>query len=103
MITKVLRKLMIFSSFLLSSFLVFSADLPVIGITEITSGVDEKSYYEYKNSKSANFQVMLETQMQKVGRFTIMERNRVDEVLAEQGLQAEFSDSGASMNLGAID
>ena len=46
---------------------------------------------------------MLETQMQKVGRFKIMERNRVDEVLAEQGLQGEFSDSGASMNLGAID
>ena len=77
--------------------------MPIIGITEITSGVDTKSYYEYKNSKSANFQVMLETQMQKVGRFTIMERNRVDEVLAEQGLQGEFSDAGASMNLGAID
>ena len=103
MVTKLSKKIFIFFSFLLSSFLIVSADLPIIGITEITSGVDEKSYYEYKNSKSANFQVMLETQMQKVGRFTIMERNRVDEVLAEQGLQGEFSDSGASMNLGAID
>ena len=103
MITKILRKLFIFSSFLLSSFLVFSADLPIIGITEITSGVDERSYYEYKNSKATNFQVMLETQMQKVGRFRIMERNRVDQVLAEQGLQGEFSDAGTAMNLGAID
>jgi len=46
---------------------------------------------------------MLETQMQKVGRFRIMERNRVDEVLSEQGLQGEFSDTGTSMNLSAID
>ena len=81
----------------------FAADLPVIGITEITSGVDARNYYEYKNSKSGNFQTMLETQMVKVGRFKIMERNRLDEVLSEQGLQAEFSDAGTNMNLGAVD
>ena len=31
---------------------VFAADLPVIGITEITSGVDVRNYREYKNSKA---------------------------------------------------
>ena len=103
MFDKVLKKLFIFSLFLMSSFLVFPADLPIIGITEITSGVDAKNYREYKNSKASNFQIMLETQMQKVGRFRIMERNRVDEVLSEQGLQGEFSDTGTSMNLAAID
>ena len=56
-----------------------SADLPIIGITEITSGVDVRNYREYKNSKASNFQTMLETQMVKVGRFKIMERNRLDE------------------------
>jgi len=80
-----------------------SADLPVIGITEITSGVDVRNYREYKNSKAGNFQTMLETQMVKVGRFKIMERNRLDEVLGEQGLQGEFSDAGTAMNIGAID
>ena len=103
MITKDLKKFFIFFSFLMGSFLAFPADLPIIGITEITSGVDAKSYREYKNSKASNFQIMLETQMQKVGRFRIMERNRVDEVLSEQGLQGEFSDTGTSMNLSAID
>ncbi len=103
MITKDLKKYFIFFSFLMGSFLAFPADLPIIGITEITSGVDAKSYREYKNSKASNFQIMLETQMQKVGRFRIMERNRVDEVLSEQGLQGEFSDTGTSMNLAVID
>lgn len=81
----------------------FTADLPIIGITEITSGVDTKNYYEYKNSKAGNFQTMLETQMVKVGRFKIMERNRLDQVLSEQGLQGEFSDAGTAMKLGAVD
>lgn len=81
----------------------FAADLPIIGITEITSGVDSKNYYEYKNSKAGNFQTMLETQMVKVGRFKIIERNRLDEVVSEQALQGEFSDSGTAMNLGAVD
>ena len=46
---------------------------------------------------------MLETQMVKVNRFKIMERNRLDEVLSEQGLQGEFSDAGTTMNIGAVD
>ena len=98
------RSCLVMSTFVL--FLVsraIGADLPVIGITEITSGVDTKSYYEYKNSKSGNFQTMLETQMVKVGRFKIMERNRLDEILAEQGLQVEFSDAGTAMKVGAVD
>ena len=80
-----------------------TADLPIIGITEITSGVDVRNYREYKNSKAGNFQTMLETQMVKVNRFKIMERNRLDEVLSEQGLQGEFSDAGTTMNIGAVD
>ena len=92
---------LLFSIFLSSKLI--AADLPVIGITEITSGVDVRNYREYKNSKAGNFQTMLETQMVKVGRFKIMERNRLDEVLSEQGLQGEFSDAGTVMNLGAVD
>ena len=96
---------LIFSFILLSMAAgkISSADLPVIGITEITSGVDVRNYREYKNSKAGNFQTMLETQMVKVGRFKIMERNRLGEVLGEQGLQGEFSDAGTTMNIGAVD
>ncbi len=96
-------RILIFSIAIILSGKAFSADLPVVGITEITSGVDVRNYREYKNSKAGNFQTMLETQMVKVGRFKIMERNRLDEVLSEQGLQGEFSDAGTTMNIGAVD
>ena len=102
-----LKNRLIYSFILIFSLIlsgkVSAADLPVIGITEITSGVDVRNYREYKNSKAGNFQTMLETQMVKVGRFKIMERNRLDEVLSEQGLQGEFSDAGTVMNVGAVD
>ena len=102
-IIRINYRILIFSIAIILSGKAFSADLPVVGITEITSGVDVRNYREYKNSKAGNFQTMLETQMVKVGRFKIMERNRLDEVLSEQGLQGEFSDAGTTMNVGAVD
>ena len=101
--TNKLFSLILFSFSLILSGKILSADLPIVGITEITSGVDVRNYREYKNSKAGNFQTMLETQMVKVGRFKIMERNRLDEILAEQGLQGEFSDAGTVMKIGAVD
>jgi len=83
--------------------LIFSQNLPIIAVTEIQSSVDSKYWRDYKNSKSNNFQNMLETQLVKVGRFKIMERNRIDEVLSEQALQGEFSGSGTNMAMGAVD
>ena len=41
-----------------------------------------------KNSKAANFQSMLETHLARTARFKVIERHRIDEVLAEQALQA---------------
>ena len=46
---------------------------------------------------------MLETQLVKVGRFKIIERNRVDEVLSEQALQGEFSGRDTVLTVGAVD
>ena len=101
--SKIILKILTIAGAVILGGKVLSADLPVVGITEITSGVDVRNYREYKNSKAGNFQTMLETQMVKVGRFKIMERNRLDEVLSEQGLQGEFSDAGTTMNVGAVD
>ena len=82
----------------------FSApDLPIIAITEIQASVDSGRWVDYKNSKAANFQNMLETQLVKVGRFKIIERNRVDEVLSEQALQGEFSGVDTVLSVGAVD
>ena len=78
-------------------------DLPIIAITEIQATVDSGRWADYKNSKAANFQNMLETQLVKVGRFKIIERNRVDEVLSEQALQGEFSGGDTVLHVGAVD
>ena len=78
-------------------------DLPIIAVTEIQASVDSRSWLDYKNSKAANFQNMLETQLVKVGRFKVIERNRVDEVLSEQALQGEFSGTGTVLTVGAVD
>lgn len=78
-------------------------DLPIIAVTEIQASVDSSRWADYKNSKAANFQNMLETQLVKVGRFKIIERNRVDEVLSEQALQGEFSGANTVLTVGAVD
>ena len=78
-------------------------DLPYIAITEIESTVDSPHWRDYKNSKASNFQTMLETQMTKINRFRIMERNRVDQVLAEQGLQESLSSNDTILSLEGVD
>jgi len=81
-----------------------SADnLPVIAITEIKAPVDSNYWRDFKNSKSANFQTMLETQLVQTNRFKIIERNRIDEILSEQILQGNFSDSNTQIKVGAVD
>lgn len=84
---------------------VSASELPVIAVTAIQSSVDDRSYRarSYTNAKAANFQNMLETQLTKINRFRLMERNRVDEVLSEQGLQATFSGSGTKIAIEGVD
>jgi|TARA_B110000438_G_C15807562_1_gene648147 curli biogenesis system outer membrane secretion channel CsgG len=89
--------------FLFTSTFLVAQDLPVVAVTEIKSSVDSGRYYDYKNTKSENFQNMLETQLVKLGRFKIIERNRVSEVLSEQALQGEFSNNNTKMRVGAVD
>ena len=77
-------------------------DLPIIGISTIKETVNDRR----RNAKGDNFQAMLETQMAKVGRFRIMERVRVDEILAEQGLNKEVGDgktANGGFNVGGVD
>lgn len=81
-------------------------DLPIIAVTKIKAPVDDDGFWRRVNTKSANFQVMLETQLTRVGRFQVMERNRVDEVLGEQGLNNEFGDgqtAGGGFNVSGVD
>jgi hypothetical protein len=71
-------------------------DLPVIGVTEIKAPADDPYVFSRVNTKAGNFQVMLETQLTQIGRFKIIERNRIDEILGEQGLNNEFGDAATA-------
>lgn len=77
-------------------------DLPIVGISTIKETVNDSRRY----AKGNNFQAMLETQMAKVGRFKLIERSRVDEILAEQGLNNEVGDgqtAGGGFNVSGVD
>ena len=81
-------------------------DLPIVGITKIKAPVDDPGFYTRVNTKANNFETMLETQLIRTQRFKVMERNRVDEILAEQGLNNEFGDAstaGGGFNVGGVD
>ena len=80
-----------------------AADLPIIAVTEIESGVDDASWFAYKNSKAGNFQSMLETHLARTLRFKVIERNRIDQVLSEQALQSEFSGNGTKLHVEGVD
>tara|TARA_B100000965_G_scaffold380833_1_gene377744 strand:- start:1779 stop:2711 length:933 start_codon:yes stop_codon:yes gene_type:complete len=101
--TYTIKKLIAISIIITIPFNINSQDLPIIAITEIKSSIDSDSWLDYKNSKSQNFQTMLETQLVQTKRFKIMERNRIDEVLSEQILQGEFSNNNTKMNVGGVD
>ena len=84
----------------------FAQDLPVVGVTKIKAPVDDNGVFTRVNTKANNFQTMLETQLIKVGRFSVIERNRVDEILSEQGLNNEFGDGNTAsggFNVNGVD
>ncbi len=91
---------------LFSPLSVANPNLPVIAITKIRAPINDDYRGSRVNAKQENFQTMLETQMAQVGRFSIIERNRVDEILAEQGLNNEFGDAqtaGGGFNVSGVD
>lgn len=89
--------------FLVIAINITANNLPIIAITEIKSSIDSNYWRDFKNSKSENFQTMLETQLVQTNRFKIIERNRIDEVLSEQILQENFSDAATQIKTGAVD
>jgi len=91
-----------FAAISLQDSLALAQDLPIVGISTIKETVNDSRRY----AKGNNFQAMLETQMAKVGRFKLIERSRVDEILAEQGLNNEVGDgqtAGGGFNVAGVD
>lgn len=79
------------------------ADLPIVAVAQFKSTVDQDRRWYDDSSKPANFEVMVETQLMKIGRFKVFERNRVDQILGEQALQENFSSNGTKLQLAGVD
>lgn len=93
-------------SFIQAGFCQGEPNLPVIGVTEIQAPANDPHLFSRVNTKAGSFQVMLETQLMQIGRFKIIERNRVDEILGEQGLNNEFgggTTAGGGYNVAGVD
>ena len=54
-------------------------------------------------SNPDNYEAMLETQLIKVGRFRVYERNKLEEVLREQGLQESLSGNNTQIKIDGVD
>jgi hypothetical protein len=97
--------IIIFVSFLFATFLslaVMSSDLPIVAVSQFESTVGNDRYYQTKSNPD-NYEAMLETQLIKVGRFTVYERNKLDQVLREQGLQKNLANNGTQIQVEGID
>ena len=79
-----------------------SADLPIVAVSQFESTVGNEGYFRTKSNPD-NYEAMLETQLIKVGRFTVYERNKLDQVLSEQGLQKDLSNNGTQLQIEGVD
>lgn len=82
---------------------VVAADLPIVAVSKFTSTVDSPYFRRYSTANPQNFEVMIETQLMKIGRFKVYERNRLDQILTEQGIQESLSGNGMLMKVDGVD
>ena len=79
--------------------------IPVVAIGAIDTAAQnisckgwDRSRYNCNQDLAEGFRIMLETALTKTGKMDVMERGRMDTVLAEQGLaSAGFTDSGGDV------
>jgi curli biogenesis system outer membrane secretion channel CsgG len=77
-------------------------ELPIVAVSQFESTFNNDGRYRARTNVD-NFEVMLETQLLQVGRFQVYERNRLDQILSEQGLQNSFSANGTGIKIDGID
>ena len=77
-------------------------DLPIVAVSQFESTFDNEGYYRTETNPD-NYEAMLETQLIKVGRFVVYERNKLDQILSEQGLQSSLSNNGTQLKIDGVD
>jgi len=77
-------------------------DLPIVAVSQFESTFDNEGYYRAETNPD-NYEAMLETQLIKVDRFVVYERNKLDQILSEQGLQNSLSGNGTQLKIDGVD
>ena len=82
--------------------LVSQENLPIVAVSQFEQ-TSQNDRYRRPSANVDNYEAMLETQLIKVGRFRVYERNKLEEVLREQGLQESLSGNNTQIKIDGVD
>ena len=82
--------------------LVSQENLPIVAVSQFEQTF-QNDRYRRPSANVDNYEAMLETQLIKVGRFRVYERNKLEEVLREQGLQESLSGNNTQIKIDGVD
>lgn len=77
-------------------------NLPIVAVSQFEQTF-QNDRYRRAAANPDNYEAMLETQLIKVGRFRVYERNKLEQVLREQGLQESLSGNNTQIKIDGVD
>ena len=86
----------------MSQLLIAQENLPIVAVSQFEQTF-QNDRYRRPAANPDNYEAMLETQLIKVGRFRVYERNKLEEVLREQGLQESLSGNNTQIKIDGVD
>ena len=88
--------------FLFTNSLMSQENLPIVAVSQFEQTFQNDRYIRAAANPD-NYEAMLETQLIKVGRFRVYERNKLEQVLREQGLQESLSGNNTQIKIDGVD
>ena len=97
-----MKKYLFLIFFLFTNNLISQENLPIVAVSQFEQTF-QNDRYRRPSANVDNYEAMLETQLIKVGRFRVYERNKLEEVLREQGLQESLSGNNTQIKIDGVD
>ena len=97
-----MKKYLFLILILFTNNLISQENLPIVAVSQFEQTF-QNDRYRRPSANVDNYEAMLETQLIKVGRFRVYERNKLEEVLREQGLQESLSGNNTQIKIDGVD
>jgi curli biogenesis system outer membrane secretion channel CsgG len=97
-----MKKYLFLIVILFTNNLISQENLPIVAVSQFEQTF-QNDRYRRPSANVDNYEAMLETQLIKVGRFRVYERNKLEEVLREQGLQESLSGNNTQIKIDGVD